>query len=103
MLGRYAHVFPIAQPRALLWQGLHHWLHGREQRARTLWRNSMSAAARLGVVYEEGLAHYELARHAAPGEVAGRLHLQQAQRIFEHLDARYDLARVERLLRQQRD
>ncbi|OUD12067.1 AAA and adenylate/guanylate cyclase domain-containing protein [Thioflexithrix psekupsensis] len=101
VLLRYARVFPIAKPRALLWQGLHYWLLGRHQRAHTLWKSCITQAAQLGMVYEEGLAHYELARHGVAGDLTTRLHLRQAQRIFTHLNARDDLARVERLLRLQ--
>lgn len=73
---RYARVFPIAKPRALLWQGLHYWLLGRHQRVNTLWKSGITQAEQLGMVYEEGLAHYEFACQGVTGDLTTCLHLR---------------------------
>ena len=88
---QFAHVFPLATPRALRYQGLAHWLSGRHGRARKAWQQSLQAAERLGQSNEQGLAHYELARHLEPSAPARTMHRKAAIAIFERLGAAYDL------------
>jgi eukaryotic-like serine/threonine-protein kinase len=59
-LRRYARVFPVGQPRALLCQGLLAWVDERPVRARKAWRRSLAAAERLGMRYDQMLAHHQL-------------------------------------------
>ena len=92
-LRRYAYVFPISQPRAWLWQGLYEWLAGKPGKARKAWHKSLAAAERLAMLYEQGLAHSEIGRHASAPE--RHLHLARACAIFAQLGAAYDLARAE--------
>jgi tetratricopeptide (TPR) repeat protein len=91
-LRRLARVFPIAQPRAWLWQGSVEWRAGRPKCARQAWQKSLAAAERLAMPYQQGLAHYELGRHATG--VDGPHHLERACAIFTQLDASYDMARA---------
>jgi class 3 adenylate cyclase/tetratricopeptide (TPR) repeat protein len=65
-LGRYARVFPIGRPRALLHQGLVAWTDGRAGRARRDWRAALAAAEGLGMRYEQALALDMLGRHGEP-------------------------------------
>jgi class 3 adenylate cyclase len=67
-LRRYARVFPVGQPRALLCQGLLAWVDERPVLARKAWRRSLAAAERLGMRYDQMLAHQQLGRHGAPSE-----------------------------------
>lgn len=97
-LNKYAKVFPIGQSSALLWQGLCDWLAGKPNRAWKAWRNSLDAAVKFEMPYDEGLAHYEIGRHAKEQE--RKEHLSSAREIFTKLDAKYDLARIEALLKE---
>ena len=82
-LGRYARVFPIGRPRALLHQGLVAWTDGRAGRARRDWRAALAAAERLGMRYEQALALDILGRHGEPGQrPAAR---ERARALFERL------------------
>jgi hypothetical protein len=94
-LSSFARVFPIGQPRALLYQGWYDWLEGRRALAGRKWRGSLSIAHKLGMPYDEGLAHYEIGRHATGAE--RQTHLARACEIFAQLDAAYDLARAQGL------
>ncbi|MEK7989948.1 MAG: AAA family ATPase, partial [Thiotrichaceae bacterium] len=62
-LQRYANLYPVAQPRAHLWQGLYLWLQGKSRQAHHAWKMGLDEAMRLKMPYECGLAHYEIARH----------------------------------------
>src|SRR4029453_4142657 len=64
-LQRYARVFPGGQPRVLRCQGLLAWVDERPVRARKAWRHSLAAAERLGMGYDQMLAHQQLGRHGA--------------------------------------
>jgi tetratricopeptide (TPR) repeat protein len=86
----YARVFPIGQPRALLWQGVYQWAMGRQSSAYKLWAKSLALAEALDMPYAQGLIHYEIGRRLPPGESARDQHLRQAQEIFERLGVTYD-------------
>jgi len=93
----YARVFPIGRPYAWLCQGRYEWLAGRAARAQKAWQKSLLAAVRLGMPYEQGLAHYEIGRHAAgPGRYS---HLVRACEILGRLGAAYDRERAEAALK----
>ena len=86
----YARVFPIGQPRALLWQGVYQWVSGRQNSAYKLWAKSLALAEELDMSYSQGLIHYEVGRRLPSDESARAQHLRQAQEIFERLGATYD-------------
>jgi hypothetical protein len=88
-LARFARVFPIGAPRALLCRGVYQWLAGRRSAARRSWRASLREAQRLGMPYEEALAHAELGRRL--GDVA---HRGAAEALFERLGAAWELTRL---------
>jgi tetratricopeptide (TPR) repeat protein len=67
-LRRYAKAFPIGRPRVLLCQGLLAWVDEQPTRARKAWRRSLAVAERLGMRYDEMLAHHLLGRHGDPSE-----------------------------------
>jgi len=91
-LWRFAGVFPIARPQAWLRQGLAHQLSGRPWRARRAWDKAQKDARKLGMPYEEGLAHLEIGRHLAAADPERPLHLDLACQIFARLGALADLA-----------
>jgi tetratricopeptide (TPR) repeat protein len=82
-LCRYARAFPIGQPRALLCQGLLAWVDERPVRAWKAWRRSLAVAERLGMRYDEMLAHHQLGRHGDPSERDE--HLARARQLFAQL------------------
>jgi hypothetical protein len=94
-LRRYAHVFPIGRPRALLCQGLLAWVQGRPVRARKAWRRSLAAAERLGMRYDQLLAHQQLSRHGDPSERDE--HLARAHQLFTQLGTGGPVAGLEAL------
>jgi class 3 adenylate cyclase/tetratricopeptide (TPR) repeat protein len=82
-LGRYARVFPIGEPRALLHRGLVAWLAGRPAAARRDWHDALAAAERLGMRYDRALALDMLGRH---GEPATRpRYRERARELFDQL------------------
>jgi hypothetical protein len=83
----------VGQPRAWLYQGVFDWLAGKPRRAVRAWRQSLAAAERLDMPYEQGLAHYEIGRHAEPGAERQK-HLDQACALLTRCGAVYDLARA---------
>jgi class 3 adenylate cyclase/tetratricopeptide (TPR) repeat protein len=84
-LRRYARAFPIGQPRSLLCQGLLAWTGGRPALARWAWRRSAAAAQRLGMRYDELLAHHQLGRHGDGSE--RHRHLARARELHAQLEA----------------
>ncbi len=91
VLRKYARVFPIGQPRALLWQGLHAWLAGKPSKAHEAWRKSLAEADRLDMPYDQGLAHFEIGRHLEKDDPNRREHLTHACEIFDRLGTTPDL------------
>jgi tetratricopeptide (TPR) repeat protein len=86
-LQRYARIFPFAQPRAWLWQGVYEWQAGRASKASKTWQKSLATAEKLNMPYDQALAHVQLSRHVS-GSVQ-QAHL--ARDIFARLEATYDL------------
>jgi tetratricopeptide (TPR) repeat protein len=97
-LRRFAHMFPIAWPRALLSQGLADSLSGRPAYARRAWRHSLSAAARLEMPFDAAMAHYEIGRHLNPDDPARHRHLSQAIELFTRMKTGRYLARAQAAL-----
>jgi class 3 adenylate cyclase/tetratricopeptide (TPR) repeat protein len=93
-LSRYAHVFPIAEARALLMQGRAAWLSGKQKDAKALWQKGLAAAEQRQLPYDRGLLLEAIGRHAPPGDVAREENLQQALNVFSDLRAAYDFDRA---------
>jgi class 3 adenylate cyclase/tetratricopeptide (TPR) repeat protein len=96
-LHNYARVFPIAKPRAALWQGAYEWLMNKPAKARKSWQKSLDYAERLDMPYDIGLVCYEIGRHLPQGDPLRKEHLQRAAHIFSQLGAAWDLANVRNL------
>lgn len=93
-LRQYARIFKFARPIHLVCQGWHHWLRGRPEPAQAACRQAITLAAECQMPYEEGLAHYHLARFL-PGEApAARHHFQQAEALWRPIEALYMLRQL---------
>ena len=99
-LHRYARVFPIAKPAALLRQGTCDWLAGQFGKAHQNWRKALAAAEWLAMPYQQGLAHDAIGQHLTVDNPARREHLNRALEIFTELGTAYDQARVQAILEQ---
>jgi class 3 adenylate cyclase/tetratricopeptide (TPR) repeat protein len=86
-LRKFARVFPIGKPRALLWTGLYEWQSGRPARARADWEKSLAAAQRLDMLFEQALAHSELGRHAVDSDREAARHLARARELLIEVGA----------------
>ncbi len=98
ILTQFAWIHPIARPYADLHRGQWAWLAGKKRRAHHLWQRSMVASHELEMRYIEGIANYEIGRHAMDTE--GHIHLIQAREIFARLKTPYYLQRTEDALLQ---
>jgi tetratricopeptide (TPR) repeat protein len=86
-LRAFAFIFPIAQPRAWLWQGLYEWLAGKPAKAHKAWQKCLATAEQLAI-----------GRHLPLDDPARPEHLSHACEIFTQLDAGYDLNRAREAL-----
>jgi hypothetical protein len=86
-LERFARTFPVGRPRACLSRGRYLWLSGKRAQAQQFWRKSLAAAEQLAMPFEQGLAHYEIGRHADADVAERAAHLHQAIEIFDRLGA----------------
>ena len=94
-LRSFARVFPIGEPRSLLWQGLLDWLEGKPEKGQRAWQESLRVAEQLEMPFDQGLAHYEIGRHLDAEDPARRQHLDRARDLFAGLGASYHMALVE--------
>ncbi|MEO5703917.1 MAG: AAA family ATPase [Candidatus Limnocylindrales bacterium] len=94
-MGQYARVFRVGGPRARTLAGRHEWLLGRRDAAFRSWRHALASAQDLSMVYEEGLAHYEIGRHLDPTDGSRVGHFDEARSIFSRLHASRALAALE--------
>jgi tetratricopeptide (TPR) repeat protein len=94
-LRQYARAFPIAQPRAWLYQGLRAHLSGHHRRGLAAWHKSLATAERLAMPCEQGRAHYQIGRHLPAGHPAQQAHLTRAGEIFADIGALYELDHVQ--------
>jgi class 3 adenylate cyclase/tetratricopeptide (TPR) repeat protein len=94
-LRSFAKVFPVGRPRSALLEGRHDWLRGRREDAMRSWDRAIQLAESLSMPYEQGLAHYEIARHLEPTDAAQANHLAASRNLFSELHASRDLARVD--------
>jgi hypothetical protein len=91
---RYARLFPIGRPQALLAAGSLAWVRRRSRQAHARWRQALRIAQRLDMPYEAARAHAEIGRHLAPGAPTRHEHLAEAAAIFAQIGAAWDLAIV---------
>lgn len=85
ILEEHGNTFPSTKPRVLILQGLFWHLNGQPIKATDHWTRSIKISSRLGIPYDEGMAHYQLARHSESKSPAGKEHLKRAIEIFHEL------------------
>jgi hypothetical protein len=83
-LHAFARIFPIALPRALLYQGWYDWTAGKRSQANHNWQKSLSLAEQLAMPYEQARTCYEIGRHLND-EAESKLYLQKASDICTEL------------------
>jgi serine/threonine protein kinase/predicted ATPase len=98
MLVRYGEIFLLASVRAALYQGWYAHLEGDTERGSRLLLRAIASAERNGVIYDQGLARVEYARHLSQTNPARAAQLQRAVNIFDQIGAAWDMARAQRLL-----
>ncbi|MGD8496570.1 MAG: AAA family ATPase [Gemmatimonadales bacterium] len=86
-LRKYARVFSIGRPYALLCEGVRQHARGHPNRAVSRWRQAIVGAREMGLERCEGLARLELGR-VESGD--GGEHLARAAEIFQRLGAAYE-------------
>jgi tetratricopeptide (TPR) repeat protein len=91
LLGRYTNLFPIGAPRKRLYDGLSYWQQRRPEKAFKAWQESIDAAGRLGMRYDQALAHYEVGRHLPASDPDRSTHLRHARELFQTCGAVYNL------------
>lgn len=90
-LHAFARIFPIAKPRAWLWQGHYDWTCGHQAKALRCWQTSLAEAKAFDMPYEQGLAHYELGRHLPVEDPKRREHLDLAQEILQGIGVKVEI------------
>jgi hypothetical protein len=98
ILDRLSSRIPFAEPRARLSAGIFASLDGKPSRARELLSQSIAAAEKFAMPYEQGLARYELGRRLPLNDEMRTEHLNRAATIFTEIGAPYDLDRVRKVL-----
>lgn len=84
-LQQFAKSFPIAQPRALLWQGMWLWHQGKTTQAQKHWHQAVQLANRMAMPYEQVRIHQQWGQHLDPQDPGHQQHLNQAQQLLRQL------------------
>ena len=83
----------------MVWQGWYEWLQGDTELAHRYWQHSVTSAATLGMIYDQGLAHEYLALHSkAKHSNQRQQHLQRAYDAYQQAEALEDCRRISGLL-----
>ena len=93
-LHRFAAVFRMGHPAAWLWQGVYEWQASRPHKALRAWQKGLQAAGELGMDYEVGRIHLEIARHLPADAPDCQQHLAEARKVFERIGVAYGLGGV---------
>ncbi len=93
-LKKFAKIFDVGRPRWLAYQGWSDWLDGNPEQARASADLAVKEGQRLQMPYDEGIAHYQLARFLPAEDVQRKAHLERAAELFEALGAVWDLERA---------
>lgn len=93
---KFAKVFPVGKPRALIFLGQWHALRGKNTAAERVFKEAIQSAHQLEMPHQEGLAWYHWAQ-SCRGE-ARRQALAESVRLFEYLSLPYELAQARQLL-----
>ncbi|MDA0242794.1 MAG: AAA family ATPase [Chloroflexi bacterium] len=86
---RFARLFPVEWPRALLYWGWYLQLNGRAHAARRAWHKGLALARKYELPYEEGQLHYHLGRSLPTADPERATQLQAAFALFQRINAKY--------------
>ncbi|MCB0212683.1 MAG: AAA family ATPase [Anaerolineae bacterium] len=81
-LHAFARIFPVAKPRAWLWQGHYDWSCGQQAKALRSWQTCLAEAKALAMPYEQGLAHNAIGHHLPEDDPQRPAHLSQAEALL---------------------
>ena len=88
---KFSRVYPFWKPRVQTFLGVIDWRSGRKKGARKRWNKVIGMAERLDAPLELGIAHLEIARSLDSSNPQRALHLENAIRSFEKINAKGDL------------
>ncbi|TAK15249.1 MAG: adenylate/guanylate cyclase domain-containing protein [Acidobacteria bacterium] len=94
MLAKFRKLHPVYDARLSIVQGQIAALSGQSDKAVAAFRRGADAASRMQLAYDEGLAHFELARLAAKGSPEQEKELAIARAIFVEGGAQHELDRI---------
>jgi class 3 adenylate cyclase/tetratricopeptide (TPR) repeat protein len=97
-MDRYAGIFALGKPSALLCRGLYKWLSGRRTAAVRRWRKSIAAAEDLGMPYHAALTQLEWGRRLGANDPQREELLTAAQTAFEKMENGWELAQAQAAL-----
>jgi hypothetical protein len=98
-LRKFSGIYDVAMPAVSTYQGWHDWLVGKADSAAKGGIDAIAHAQRLDMPYDQGVAHYHLARQLPKDDPQRQEHLAQAHAIFERLGTTWDLERVRKIQR----
>ncbi len=90
-------MYPVHQARYLHGQGQLFWLRGRRAKAMKAWQRGLELAEALGLTFDEGLCHYQIARRSPTDSLEGSQHAEKAREIFSRCKTPDYLDQVESL------
>ena len=94
LLAKFRKLHPVYDGRLSIVQGQIAALSGQPEKAKAAFRRGADAASRMHLGFDEGLAHFELARLAASGSPEREKELAIARAIFAEGGAQHELDRV---------
>ena len=94
---KYAKIFPIGKPRALLWKGVYECLEGKSKKAIKTWEKSLINSTNLNMPYEKGKYYFEVGKKTFDNNTSKDCFLQ-AISIFDKLQAKYEANKARKLL-----
>jgi hypothetical protein len=102
MLDGFARTFKFGGPGTRFCRAKLHWATGEREKAQRLWRDSIAAAQRLAMPFEEAKARLDLAKTLAAESPERQEHLARARELFVQLQCAWELNEVNAALGQGR-
>jgi len=97
MFDKYAEIYPVAAARSWGFYGLYHWVDGDVQLAQRCWQRAIECAEKYQLPYEQGLAHFEMARHLPQSHPQTSQHIQYAYSLFKQVNAKHELDKLNKM------
>jgi tetratricopeptide (TPR) repeat protein len=93
----FAQVYPLARPRAWIYQSRVNWLKGKPKRARRDLQVAINQAQQCNMPYDEGIAYLTLARQVEKNHPEYVAYLDMAIACFSRVNATEQLQRAEQM------